>query len=89
MNSVGRRYGVAQDSHNLYMLLEFIIGGELFTHLRKAGKFANEHGRFYAAQIALGLQYLHEECGPVCNPLHGAVHSHADHHRRNLLSRQF
>jgi len=54
-------YAVAQDQKNLYMLLEFIIGGELFTHLRKAGKFENEHGRFYAAQITLGLQYLHEE----------------------------
>ena len=56
-------YAVCQDSKHLYMLLEFIIGGELFTHLRKAGKFENEHGRFYAAQIGLGLQYLHEDCG--------------------------
>jgi len=56
-------YAVAQDRANLYMLLEYIIGGELFTHLRKAGKFTNEHGRFYAAQITMGLQYLHEECG--------------------------
>ena len=56
-------YAVAQDSRNLYMLLEFIIGGELFTHLRKAGKFENDHGRFYAAQITVGLQYLHEDCG--------------------------
>lgn len=59
-------YAVAQDKRNLYMLLEFIIGGELFTHLRKAGKFPNEHGRFYAAQITMGLQYLHEECGQGC-----------------------
>lgn len=60
-------YAVAQDKTNLYMLLEYIIGGELFTHLRKAGKFSNEHGRFYAAQITMGLQYLHEESGQVCD----------------------
>ena len=54
-------FAVAQDRKSLYMLLEFIIGGELFTHLRTAGKFENDHGRFYAAQITLGLQYLHEE----------------------------
>ena len=30
-------YCAFQDERNLYMLLEFIIGGELFTHLRKAG----------------------------------------------------
>jgi serine/threonine protein kinase len=59
-------FAVAQDKRNLYMVLEFIIGGELFTHLRKAGKFTNEHGRFYAAQVSMGLQYLHEECGKGC-----------------------
>eukprot|EP00964_Phaeocystis_antarctica_P158481 scaffold129150_cov36-Phaeocystis_antarctica.AAC.1 len=30
--------------------------GELFTHLRKAGKFNNDHTRFYAAQIVMALQ---------------------------------
>ena len=29
-----------QDERNLYMLLEYIIGGELFTRLRKAGNSA-------------------------------------------------
>ena len=43
------------------MLLEYIIGGELFTHLRKAGKFTNDHTRFYAAQIVMALQYLHND----------------------------
>ena len=43
------------------MLLEFIIGGEFFTHLRKAGKFANDHTRFYAAQITLVFEHLHND----------------------------
>ena len=43
------------------MLLEYIIGGELFTHLRKAGKFSNDHTRFYAAQIVMALQSLHTD----------------------------
>ena len=59
-------YAVAQDRFHLYMLLDYIVGGELFTHLRKAGKFSSEHGRFYAAQITMGLQYLHEECEQGC-----------------------
>lgn len=59
-------FAVAQDKRNLYMLLEFINGGELFTHLRNAGRFNNDHARFYAAQVTMGLQYLHEECGEGC-----------------------
>ena len=43
------------------MLLEYIIGGELFTHLRKAGKFNNDHTRFYGSQIVMALQYLHTD----------------------------
>ena len=34
----------------------WVSSGELFTHLRKAGKFNNDHTRFYAAQIVMALQ---------------------------------
>ena len=49
-----------QDSRNLYMLLELVIGGELFSHLRKAGRFSNETSRKYAAMIVLALNHLHD-----------------------------
>ncbi|KAF9370548.1 hypothetical protein CPB97_002651 [Podila verticillata] len=48
-----------QDERNLYMLLEYVIGGELFSHLRKAGRFTNDMTRFYAAEIVLAIEYLH------------------------------
>lgn len=32
-------YGFTQDSRYLYLLLEFISGGELFTYLRGVGRF--------------------------------------------------
>ncbi|KAJ3182552.1 hypothetical protein HDU85_002651 [Gaertneriomyces sp. JEL0708] len=48
-----------QDDQNLYMLLEYVCGGELFSHLRKAGKFSNDMTRFYAAEIVLAIEYLH------------------------------
>lgn len=41
------------------MLLPFINGGEMFTHLRRQGKFEDGLARFYAAQVVLGLEYLH------------------------------
>ena len=48
-----------KDNLNLYIVLDFVPGGELFKHLRKMKKFAESHSRFYAAQIALAFEYLH------------------------------
>eukprot|EP01136_Pigoraptor_vietnamica_P001844 Opistho-1_new@29007 len=50
-----------QDDRNLYMLLEYVCGGELFSHLRRAGRFGNDMTRFYAAEIVLAIEYLHSQ----------------------------
>jgi hypothetical protein len=48
------------------MSLEYVVGGEFFTHLRKAGRFDNNTGKFYAAQVVLIFEYLHQQvCGIV------------------------
>jgi len=51
--------GAFQDDKNLYLLLEYVIGGEFFSHLRKAGRFPNDTARFYAAQVSLVFEHLH------------------------------
>lgn len=52
-------YATYQDSLNVYMLLSYIPGGELFSHLRRAGRFSADVTRFYLASIILAIEYLH------------------------------
>ena len=49
-----------QNKANLYLVLEFVRGGELFMLLEKETTFDEEWSRFYLAEIALALGYLHE-----------------------------
>lgn len=44
---------------NLYLMMEYVIGGEFFSHLRKAGRLPNDTARFYAAEITLAFEHLH------------------------------
>lgn len=48
-----------QDDKRLYIVLEYVVGGELFSHLRKAGKFPNDVAKFYAAEVILAFEYIH------------------------------
>ncbi|CAG9572494.1 protein kinase A catalytic subunit [Leishmania major strain Friedlin] len=49
------------DKNRLYILLEYVVGGELFSHLRKAGKFPNDVSKFYCAEVILAFDYLHNK----------------------------
>ncbi|KAF8992911.1 kinase-like protein [Hymenopellis radicata] len=51
---------VFQDSENLYMVMEYVPGGELFTLLRDCGKFTEKQARFYLCEILMALVFLHE-----------------------------
>lgn len=45
---------------NLFFILDFVNGGELFHHLQLCDRFDEERTRFYAAEIFLSLKYLHK-----------------------------
>lgn len=48
-----------QTASKLYLVVDFMSGGELFLHLRKAGKFSEEVAKFYAAEVLLAYDALH------------------------------
>jgi len=48
-----------QTEDKLYFVLDYINGGELFFHLQKEKRFAEERVKFYAAEILLALEHLH------------------------------
>lgn len=54
-------YYAFQTEKTLCFVLEYCPGGELFNLLQKVGKFSEEHTRFYASQIVLALEYLHQK----------------------------
>lgn len=49
-----------QDEKRLYMLMEFVNGGELFSYLRKQSRLSIDDARFYGGEILLAFSYLHE-----------------------------
>ena len=49
-----------QDKDNLYIITEFMQGGELFFHLHKEKRFKDEKAKFYIIEIILAIEYLHK-----------------------------
>lgn len=60
--------------------MDLMLGGDLKFHLINAGRFTEKRARFYAAQVLLGLEHVHNaniiyRCGLLaallpCVPLH-------------------
>lgn len=50
---------VFQKESRIYFLMNFVKGGELFKHLTDVRRFDEDRAKFYGAQVALALGYLH------------------------------
>ncbi|CAM1507162.1 Fc.00g068030.m01.CDS01 [Cosmosporella sp. VM-42] len=57
---VVKLYTTFQDSYFLYMLMEFLPGGDLMTMLIKYEIFSEDITRFYIAEIVLAIEAVHK-----------------------------
>lgn len=65
-----RRFGIIaafppQDDVRVALVMEYAAGGELLHRIRKRLRLPDTEAKFYAAEIADALQYMHNEVGPV------------------------
>ncbi|GFZ46109.1 hypothetical protein JCM24511_04355 [Saitozyma sp. JCM 24511] len=57
---VNLRYAF-QDDENCFFVLDLMLGGDLRFHLDRAGAMNEEVVRFYIAEIAMAVDYLHSK----------------------------
>jgi len=50
-----------QTNGKLYLILEYLSGGELFMHLEREGIFLEDTACFYLAEIIIAIQHLHSQ----------------------------
>lgn len=49
-----------QTDSKLHLVLDYVNGGELFTHLYQREQFSEDEVRIYIAEIVLALEQLHK-----------------------------
>lgn len=57
--NIVKLYYAFQDHNKVYLMLEYLDGGELFHHLAEQKYMSEKNASFYIAQIILALRYLH------------------------------
>jgi serum/glucocorticoid-regulated kinase 2 len=56
---ISKLYYAFQTKKCLYMITEFMAGGEMFHHLHECGHFDEDRARFYIAELVLAIGHLH------------------------------
>uniref|UniRef100_A0A672YNQ1 Protein kinase C n=1 Tax=Sphaeramia orbicularis TaxID=375764 RepID=A0A672YNQ1_9TELE len=50
-----------QTESRLFLVIEYVNGGDLMFHMQRQRKLPEEHARFYAAEMCIALNFLHEK----------------------------
>ena len=50
-----------QDKENLYLIMDYLSGGDLRFHISRHKKFSEEQTRFFICGIILSLEYIHSK----------------------------
>ena len=62
-----------QTTHKLYMVMDFVQGGDMYTHLSRRGALRSSLVQLFTAEIVLALQ-VRRRCVFACvGPLHSSV----------------
>ncbi|CAN6674223.1 spindle assembly checkpoint kinase [Trichomonascus vanleenenianus] len=59
--NIARLFGHFHDSTRVYLLIEYVVHGELFKVLRTEGRFSEAKSAKYISQMASALAYLHSK----------------------------
>lgn len=49
-----------QDSHSLYMVMEYLPGGDLMTLLIRENIFSEQATKFYVSELVLAIEWIHK-----------------------------
>lgn len=63
-----RLFYAFQTEEKLFLILEYVPGGELFSHLLRERMLLQSEAKFHLAQIALAIHHLHQ-CGIIYRDL--------------------
>ncbi len=54
-------YYAFQDNNNLYLVMDYLSGGDLRYQICKTRKFTEQQTKFFLCNIILGLEYIHNK----------------------------
>jgi aurora kinase, other len=54
-------YGFFDDAEHIYLILEYMEGGTLFSHLKRHKTLKEEEVKVHISDIARAISYLHQE----------------------------